>query len=143
MCDGGSYGISESGCATSRSAGGGIGDGIDSGGNSVGVGAAANRAVLGSKKSSMDVIIEDGVAKTPDRQSFAGSIATTDRLVRTMVRLAEVPLREAVRMMTLTPAAIMGFKSKGALAEGMDADIILFDDDINVKTVLVGGRIMR
>ena len=98
-------------------------------------------AKLGSAKSARDCIIEDGVAKTPDRQMFAGSIATTDRLVRTMVNLAEVPLREAVRMMTLTPATIMGYKSKGAIAEGMDADILLFDEDINIKAVFVGGAL--
>jgi N-acetylglucosamine-6-phosphate deacetylase len=46
------------------------------------------------------VIVEDGVAKLPDRSSFAGSVATSDRLVRTAVRLAGVPLYDAVRMMT-------------------------------------------
>ena len=105
------------------------------------VGEGVKRAKLGSKKNSMDAIIEDDVAKTPDRLSFAGSIATADRLVRTMTRIAETPLREAVRMMTLTPAAIMGFKTKGALSEGMDADIVLFDEDVNVKTVFVNGEI--
>src|SRR5690606_33111782 len=45
-------------------------------------------SVLGSLHDGLRVIIEDGVAKLPDRSSFAGSVATADRLVRTMVELA-------------------------------------------------------
>jgi N-acetylglucosamine-6-phosphate deacetylase len=127
--------------------GSGLG-GTPEGGSAGGVngrsgGAVANNprsGILGSKKNAVGCIIEDGVAKTLDRQSFAGSIATADRLVRTMATLAETPLREAVRMMTLTPAAIMGFKTKGAISEGMDADIALFDGCVNIKAVFVGGE---
>ncbi len=91
----------------------------------------------------MKVIIEDGVAKLPGRTSFAGSVATTDRLVRTMIRIAEVPLIEAVRMMTLTPARIMKIeKQKGSIAVGKDADIVIFDDDINIQSAIVGGEIL-
>ena len=107
-----------------------------------GAGAGKSGWILGSKKSAVGCIIEDGVAKTLDRQAFAGSIATADRLMRTMANLADVPLREAVRMMTLTPAAIMGLKTKGAISENMDADVVLFDAGINVKAVFVGGRLM-
>ncbi len=48
------------------------------------------------------------MAKLPDRSAFAGSVATADRLIRTMVMLADTPLWDAVRMMTRTPAEIMG-----------------------------------
>lgn len=84
-------------------------------------------------------IIEDGVAKLPDRTAFAGSIATADRLVRTCVR-AGIPLAEAVKMMTETPASIMGLKGKGKLALGNDADIVIFDEDIQIKTVILNGK---
>ena len=70
-------------------------------------GIEAVESILGSKKNGLRVIIEDGVAKLPDRSSFAGSIATTNQLVRTMITLGGVSLIEAVRMMTLTPARIM------------------------------------
>lgn len=98
-------------------------------------------SILGSKKNGIKVIIEDGVAKMPDRQSFAGSIATTDRLVRTMYKLAEVDLVDAVKMASLTPARIVGFgKTKGSIEKGKDADIVIFDDDINVSKTIIGGR---
>ncbi len=93
--------------------------------------------------SGSNIIIEDDVAKLPDRLIFAGSVATTDRLVRTMIKLADVPLYQAVKMMTATPAKNIGmFSSKGSLSPGKDADIIIFDDDINVSTVIVGGKVI-
>ena len=100
-------------------------------------------SILGSLKDGLPVIVEDGVAKLLDRSSFAGSVATADRLVRTMVYEAGVSVVEAVRMITETPARILGISSqKGALAVGMDADIVLFDDDIFVSATVVGGRVI-
>ena len=46
-------------------------------------------SILGNIKNGLKVIVEDGVAKLPDRTSFAGSVATADRLVRTMIHMAE------------------------------------------------------
>lgn len=100
-------------------------------------------SILGSKKNGLKVIVEDGVAKLPDRSSFAGSVATTDRLVRTMVNIAGISLSEAVRMMTLTPARIMKInKHKGSIAIGKDADIVIFDENINIQSTIVGGKIL-
>jgi N-acetylglucosamine-6-phosphate deacetylase len=108
-----------------------------------GAGMPAGESILGSRQNGLKVIIEDGVAKLPDRSAFAGSVATADRLVRNMVQLADVPLCDAVRMMTGTPAAIMGVADrKGELAPGKDADIVLFDDQIDVWLTIVGGRIV-
>ncbi len=98
-------------------------------------------SILGSRKNGMKVIVEDGVAKLPDRQSFAGSVATTDRLVRTMHKLAEVKLVDAVKMASLTPARIIkADMQKGSIAVGKDADIIIFDDNINVSRTIIGGK---
>ena len=100
-------------------------------------------SILGSKKNGLKVIVEDGVAKLPDRQSFAGSVATTDRLVRNMYKLAEVKLVDAVRMATLTPSRIIGVDNqKGSIAKCKDADIVIFDDDINVSATIIGGKVV-
>lgn len=99
------------------------------------------RSILGSLHDGLEVVIEGGVAKLPDRTAFAGSVATADRLVRTMVQLGEAPLTDAVRMATATPARILGLSDyKGILAKGKDADIVIFDEQINVKYTLVKGR---
>lgn len=87
-----------------------------------------------------EFIIEDGVCKLADRSAFAGSIATADRLVRVAVKEAEIPIFDAVKMITATPAAIMGLKNKGEIAEGKDADFVVFDNDITVKRVFAKGN---
>jgi N-acetylglucosamine-6-phosphate deacetylase len=100
-------------------------------------------SVLGSFKNGLKVIVEDGVAKLPDRTSFAGSVATADRLVRTMLNLAEVPLVETIQMITETPARIMGVSDrKGSLAKGKDADVVIFNDQIEVQKTFVKGRLV-
>ena len=108
-----------------------------------GAGMPPGESILGGRNNGLRVIIEDGVAKLPDRSAFAGSVATADRLVRNMIQLGEIPLCEAVRMMTTTPADIMGVGDrKGALLPGKDADIIIFDEQINICYTMVGGRIV-
>lgn len=107
-----------------------------------GAGMPEGDSVLGSLKNGKPCVIEGGVAKLPDRSAFAGSVATADLLVRNMIRLSGASLPEAVRMMTLTPARIMGFRNKGVLAPGRDADIALFDRDIRMEMTIVGGRIV-
>jgi N-acetylglucosamine-6-phosphate deacetylase len=98
---------------------------------------------LGSLEKGQKVIIEDGVAKLQDRTAFAGSVATTDRLVRTMVEVAEIPLIDAIKMMTLTPARIMKIDShKGSIEIGKDADLVIFDSNINVSHTIIEGDVV-
>ena len=97
--------------------------------------------LLGSLAHGQECIIDDGVAVLPDRSAFAGSVCTADRCVRTMYHQAEVRLEDAVRMMTYNPAKILGIQDrKGSLSAGMDADVVIFDDDIRVQSVLVKGK---
>ncbi len=84
-------------------------------------------------------IVEDGVCKLRDRSAFAGSIATTDRLVRVMTKECGFDMVTAVKSITETPAKLLKIK-KGRLATGYDADIAVFDDDVNVSAVFVNGK---
>ncbi|GHT44356.1 N-acetylglucosamine-6-phosphate deacetylase [Bacteroidia bacterium] len=98
--------------------------------------------LLGSLSNGQPVVVEDCVAKLPDRSAFAGSTATADRLIKTMIE-AGVSLSDVVRMMTLNPARILGIEDKkGALAPGMDADMVVFDKQIAIQHTLVKGRII-
>ena len=100
-----------------------------------------SRPKLGSLTNGQETLIRDGVAMMPDLKAFAGSVCTTDRCVRTMYKLAGVSLPDAVRMMTANPAKVLGINgSKGAIAKGMDADLVVFDEDINIFSVYVGGE---
>lgn len=100
-------------------------------------------SVLGGLSDGQDVIVEDGVAKLMDRSAFAGSVATADRLVRTMVNVAGCSIGDAVRMITENPARVMGISDrKGSLKVGMDGDVVIFDKDINVRNTIIGGKII-
>lgn len=90
------------------------------------------------------VIIEDGVCKLADRSALAGSVATMDRLIRTMVQKAEIPLEDAVRMVSETPSKIMNvYDRKGSLQRGKDADLMILDDDLNVRAVWAMGKLVE
>lgn len=89
------------------------------------------------------VIIEDGVCKLADHSALAGSVATMDRLIRTVVQKAEIPLADAVRMASETPAKIMGvYDRKGSLQKGKDADIIVMDENLNIRAVWAMGKLV-
>ncbi len=106
-------------------------------------GQSVKTSVLGNLDNGLNVIIEDGVAKMLDRSGFAGSVATGDRLVRTMIGTG-VPLIEAVNMASNYSINMLKKNiSKGQIRCGMDADLILFDQNINVKMAMVCGRIVH
>lgn len=101
-------------------------------------------AMLGSRKNGLLVLIEDGVAKLPDHTAFAGSVATADRLIKTMINIAGTSLPSAVKMMTEVPAKIMNiYGERGSLDIGKVADIIVFDEDINILMTMVKGEIIH
>ena len=100
--------------------------------------------ILGSMKTGQKIIVEDGVAKLPDKSAFAGSIATADRLVRVIHKQAGVDLVQTVRMMTATPSRILGINNrKGSIAVHMDCDLVLFNDNIEVSAVITQGTVWR
>ena len=94
-------------------------------------------SILGPKDNGVACVLEGGIAKMPDHTAFAGSVATTDRLVRVMTYKAGLSLWDAVGMMSSHPAKLMHIDS---IAVGKDADLVLFDTDISVKGVWVSGR---
>lgn len=96
---------------------------------------------IGNKTGGMDVVVEDGVAKLMDRSAFAGSVATMERLIRTVMSKADLSLTEAVKMVTYNPASVMGIQDhKGKLCVGYDADFAVFNDAIEIACTIIGGR---
>lgn len=90
----------------------------------------------------VEMVYDDGVFKLPDRSAFAGSAATMDRLVKNMRGLAGASIWDAVRMASLTPAQVVGAdRRKGSIQEGKDADLLLLDEELNVRLVMVMGRV--
>lgn len=98
---------------------------------------------LGSLDKGQDVLVEDGVAKLLDRTAFAGSVATANRLIQTMTQIAEIPLIDVIKMITINPAHMLNVhEQKGSLEAGKDADIVIFDKDINILMTIIAGEVI-
>ena len=103
-------------------------------------GTDVTESYLGEKTPENRVIIEDGVAKLPDRSSFAGSIATANMLLARGVDHYGLSLADTVTMLTSTPASILGLEDRGSIRNGYVADVVVFDPSWCVKHVLLGGK---
>lgn len=88
-----------------------------------------------------DVYVKEGAARLEDG-TLAGSTLTLNKAVYNMVHMINIPLEDAVRMASLNPARAIGVDNKkGSIEIGKDADLIIFDDDINVLKAMVKGKI--
>lgn len=80
----------------------------------------------------MECVVREGACWTADGSALAGSAARMIDLVTQMVREVGVSLCEAVRMATEAPARAMGWKSKGALEVGKDADLVVISPELEI-----------
>lgn len=103
-------------------------------------GTDASRGFLGSLTAGTEVIVEDGVAKLPDRTSFAGSICTMARALRVLAVDYGVPPVTVAKMLSTNPARHIGRRDIGKLAVGMRADLVLADESFDVKRVFKDGK---
>ncbi len=106
-------------------------------------GSSVTESFLGSPADGNRVIIEDGVAKLPDRSFFAGSVATADHVFRNAVTEYGFPPETVSRMMSGTPAKILGhYGELGSLSAGKRTDLVVMDRDFQVRQVYVRGRLV-
>jgi N-acetylglucosamine-6-phosphate deacetylase len=89
-----------------------------------------------------DCIVQGGACWLADGSALAGSSSRMIDLVRWMVRELRLPLCEVVRMATETPARAMGWEKKGALREGMDADLVVLSPELEVVGAYGGGELL-
>ena len=90
-----------------------------------------------------DVFVENGAARL-ENGSLAGSVLTLDRAVKNVYENSSYALYDVVKMATFNGAKHCGVADrKGLIKEGYDADLILFDEGINVKKVIVNGRLIH
>lgn len=89
------------------------------------------------------VFVKNGEARLSDG-SLAGSTLTLNKAVYNMVNIVNIPLQDAVRMASLNPAKVIGLDDrKGSIEIGKDADLIIFDENINIFTVIVMGNVVN
>jgi N-acetylglucosamine-6-phosphate deacetylase len=91
---------------------------------------------LGGQK----VLVNDDEARL-ENGALAGSVLTLDKSVRNVYKNSNLPLHEIVKMASYNGAKHCKVNNhKGQIKEGFDADLILFDDNINIKKVFVLGE---
>jgi N-acetylglucosamine-6-phosphate deacetylase len=88
-----------------------------------------------------EAMVVDGVAMLKDRSSLASSVTALDGMVRVLVREAGLSVHEALRAASAAPAAAIGVADrKGSLAAGYDADLVLLDEELQVRAVWCRGE---
>ncbi|WP_434564579.1 N-acetylglucosamine-6-phosphate deacetylase [Thermoanaerobacterium thermosaccharolyticum] len=89
-----------------------------------------------------DVYVKDGAARLKSGV-LAGSTLTLDKAVKNILTNTDLSLYESVALASYNSAKVIGVQDrKGLIKEGYDADIIIFDDDIDIKKTIVGGKIV-
>lgn len=73
--------------------------------------------------------------------TLAGSILTMDQAIRNFVAWTDATIAQALHMCTAVPARLMGWRRKGELRAGHDADISVLSDDLCVTHTIVGGEV--
>jgi N-acetylglucosamine-6-phosphate deacetylase len=89
-----------------------------------------------------DVFVKNGAVRLASG-NLAGSILTLDKAVNNVYKNTGYKLHEVIRMTSINPAKLCKVDHrKGLIKVGYDADLILFDDDINICKVIVGGNVV-
>ncbi len=86
--------------------------------------------------------VKDGIARLAEG-NLAGSTLTMDAGVRNLIAFAGLSVPDAVAIASRTPAAAMRLEGrKGVLAPGADADVILLDENVEVKLTMIAGSVV-
>ena len=104
-------------------------------------GTDAKESYLGEKIPENLVIIEDGVAKLPDRTRFAGSVATGAMMLDKIVNYFGFSLTDAVKLLSSSPAKIMGMTDRGKIENNLLADLVVFDNSLKIRSVIKAGKV--
>ncbi|MCD6419660.1 MAG: N-acetylglucosamine-6-phosphate deacetylase [Synergistetes bacterium] len=91
---------------------------------------------LGAKK-----VFYDGLSVRLEDGTLAGSTLTLNRAVFNFWKATGLPLHEVISMATLNPAVSIGIMDKGSLSVGKDADMVVFDENLDVYLTVIGGEI--
>lgn len=89
----------------------------------------------------LDIFVKNGVARIKDG-ALAGSTLTLDVAMKNMTSIG-YSIEDVSRFLSYNPLKMIGLADrKGLIKEGYDADAIIMDDDFNVKTTFVDGKIV-
>ena len=101
---------------------------------------------LGSVKdeSAQKFVVSKGVGRLPDGTRFAGSLQPLSQMVKNLVTKCDIPLVDAVKMASITPAKTIGKSDKiGSIKVGKYADLCIMSEELKVEKTIVGGQIVN
>jgi N-acetylglucosamine-6-phosphate deacetylase len=88
----------------------------------------------------LEVEVSEGVARLVEGGSIAGSTLTLDRAFQRAVTIDRLPVEDVVAALSATPARLLGMDDRiGSLEPGKDADLVLLDEDFELKGVMRKG----
>lgn len=88
-------------------------------------------------------VFADGVSAKLADGTLAGSVLGLNVAVRNILQHTNLEIYEAVRLASMNPAKLIRLdKTKGSIAIGKDADLILFDDNLNIQQTILEGRVI-
>lgn len=102
--------------------------------------------ILGSREdeNAQKFIASHGVARLPDGSRYAGSIQPLNQMLKNLVFDAKIPLVDAVNSASLNPARVIGVdKEIGSIEVGKRADLCIMDSELNVKAVIINGKLVK
>jgi N-acetylglucosamine-6-phosphate deacetylase len=90
---------------------------------------------------SRPITVEGGRALLSGTETIAGSTLTMEAAVQNAVRVLRVPIEEAVLISSTNSARLLGLAGhKGAIAAGLDADLVVLDERLGVEATMVSGQ---
>ena len=101
---------------------------------------------LGKKDdpTSQQFMVADGVAVLADGKTYAGSIQPISQMLRNIVFDGGVPLVEAIKTVSLTPARIVkADKDIGSIEVGKYADFCILNEDLTVDATIIEGKYIK
>jgi N-acetylglucosamine-6-phosphate deacetylase len=94
-------------------------------------------------KDGTKAVVKNGEAKMPDGSGYASGIVRMNDMIKAMRDVVGVPLEDAVKMASLTPARILGVDDElGRIEVGKQGDIVLLDEELNVRKTIVDGVLL-
>lgn len=103
--------------------------------------AAAGAGGASSRLGAVDVVIDDGSARTREG-ALAGGTSTLDQAVRNLIAFTGCGVSSAIRTVTSTPARVLGDAERGSIQVGRRADLVVLDANVSVRTTIIGGDVV-
>jgi len=91
---------------------------------------------LGGQK----VVVDNSSARL-ENGVLAGSILRMNEAIRNVYKHTSYKLDELVKMASVTPSKMLGLEKVGVIKEGYLADLVIFDENIDIKSTIVEGLV--